>query len=622
MTKTPSIDDAARLDELAGKMIAEATSKSSPRILSATGFARENISILHQQRRATNLAWALSRTGRVAPGDVIGVVGGSFSGLMLAVILAMVNDAIVYVFEKEYRLLHRFRDKAHRHLSPVLNSRALGTRFDPEWSSAEFRSPIFAWEAANASEVAYAWLNEFATYDRDLPIFAFTGSEVLPQKLHPRHDGVDIDFSSGNPNYGFVSVDLLIDATGYGEEANPLGVTDYSYWDSGHQLIYDHLVPPAKVLISGCGDSGVIEGLHYAFGEFRHSYVKALWRYREGLESQIDEGLRRSRLEAIFDSGEPEARYEPEILSEIVWWLDQRYFMAYNRVSWPPGGELHLPPIYERLDALLKPHFVAGARVEPFETAEWETLEDFVLELPLADQLVIREVMRPLAEEWISRLTEELAESIPLPENIAAYTDLARPDVGIVLNGRMPTAYTRQLSPYNVWTMRLLLAFPSVQYRQGAISSVRLRPDRRFEVQFADGKTDIFDRVVTRYGPESREGKMIAQQDLRDTQRGDMLLFIPMTLVPHATDPHRGRYVDHARAAVVDGLSALEARSRSGESVSKEQIVGRILFGPDTLPKNGNLYDDPIAWLAGELRAGRYPRFDVDSDLNVAMVRG
>lgn len=39
-------------------MIAEATATESPNILSATGFARENISTLHQQIRATNLAWA------------------------------------------------------------------------------------------------------------------------------------------------------------------------------------------------------------------------------------------------------------------------------------------------------------------------------------------------------------------------------------------------------------------------------------------------------------------------------------------------------------------------------------------------------------------------------------
>ena len=34
---------------------------------------------------------------------------------------------------------------------------------------------------------------------------------------------------------------------------------------------------------------------------------------------------------------------------------------------------------------------------------------------------------------------------------------MARPGVELLLNGLTPTAYTRELSPYNVWLMRLLL---------------------------------------------------------------------------------------------------------------------------------------------------------------------
>lgn len=619
MFSEPATDDAAYLDELARKMIAEATSSTDPHILSVTGFARKNISINYQQRRATNLAWALSRTGRVKPGNIVGVVGGSFSGLMVAVILAMVNDAIVYVFEKDHHLLSRFRDKAHRHLSPVLNSRPLGKSFDPQWSRPDFRPPIFAWEAGSASEVAAAWLAEFAKYDIDLPIFTFTGSEVRRDMLHFREDGVDIDFSENQPDYASISVDLLIDATGYGEEANPIGVADYSYWDSGHRLIYDHLVTPAKVLISGCGDSGVIEGLHYAFKDFRHSYVAALWIGGEGLEAHIDVGLQRAHLNEVFSNDEPD-RYEAEVLSEIIWWLDQRYFMAHNRITWPPGGEQHLQLIYARIDSLLKPLFEFSFQDVNFKTASWETLEAFVLALPLSVQLEIREKVQPLAEEWISSLTAELAESIPLPADIAAYIDLARSNVSIVLNGRMATAYTRQLSPYNLWLMRLLLAFPSVSYRQGAISVVRLRPDRRFDVRFDDGYTDIFDRVVTRYGPGSRGKSMIAQQDPRDTERGDWLLNVPMALVPDPSVTGAGRYVDHARDAVIEGLKALEARKRSGESISKQQIVGRVLLGVDNLPKQNDLYDDPIVWLSDKLRIGQFPMFDVDQKISKSEV--
>jgi hypothetical protein len=186
-------------------------------------------------------------------------------------------------------------------------------------------------------------LRDFGEFDRQLPIFAFTSHEVRPDIVHPRHDGVDIDFSVDVPDRAMIPLDMLIDASGFGEEANPHELADYSYWEAGHRLIYDHLVTPAKVLISGCGDSGVIEGLHYALDEFRHEYVTGLWRYGGGLEAQIDEGLKYARLDAIFACGEG-ARYDDAVLSAIIWWLDQRWFMAFNKVAWPPGGEVHLPP--------------------------------------------------------------------------------------------------------------------------------------------------------------------------------------------------------------------------------------------------------------------------------------
>lgn len=301
----PDSESRAQLDLLAQNMIAEATSVDDHRILSATGFARENISILHQQIRATNLAWALGWMGRVKPGDTIGIVGGSFSGITLAVILALVNDAIVLIFEKDNEPLERFRDKSHRHLSRNLNSRALGKSFDPHWSSPEFRSPIFAWEPGPASKVAAFWIDEFARYDAQLPIFVVPDTTVTPTMIADRSEGLTIDFAAEAAHLRALPVDLLIDATGFGAEANPLGLTDYSYWEAGHRLIYDHLVPPARVLISGCGDSGVIEAWHYALNGFEHGQVTddeidAL--RRTGITLSTIETLR-ARLDAQVQAG-------------------------------------------------------------------------------------------------------------------------------------------------------------------------------------------------------------------------------------------------------------------------------------------------------------------------------
>jgi hypothetical protein len=63
LSQAYSVGQRIQVDHWALSMIDEATSATEPRILSATGFAREDISILHQQIRCIDPAWALGRTG-------------------------------------------------------------------------------------------------------------------------------------------------------------------------------------------------------------------------------------------------------------------------------------------------------------------------------------------------------------------------------------------------------------------------------------------------------------------------------------------------------------------------------------------------------------------------------
>ncbi len=616
MTRTnfpPDPESQAQLDECAQNMIAEATSIESLNILSATGFARENISIMHQQIRATNLAWALGWTGRVKAGDTVAIVGGSFSGMMLAVILALVNDAIVLVFEKEDALFARFRNKGHRHLSTNLNSRALGKDFDPSWSAPEYRSPIFAWPAGRASDVAAFWASEFlATYDQTLPIFISRKSEVRREMIKVLPSGLEIDFSVDAPHLTAVPVALLIDATGFGPEANPREVIDYSYWEAGHRLIYDHLVTPATVLISGCGDSGVIEALQYAMKDFSHAHVEALWPIGAGLEGPIDRGLVGARLDAVFRNDDID-RFETPVLSEIVWWLDQRTDIERNRaIPRPWSGELWARPILEAIEAALAPHYAAFAPGGDIALAGYDTLETFVEELALEAQFDARAAARALGDEWISLGIQALAEDIELPPYIGAIHAMARPGVEIILNGRTPTPYSRQLSPYNVWLMRLLLSFPSVRYVQGEIGSVAQNDERRFDVAFKDGTSLTVDRAVTRYGP-APGGAGLATGCRRDSQGGDWLLNRPVYLGHDPADPKKGRYINAARDTVVAALDALGGRTNSGVSISKRTVMDAIHAGPKLMPEDASIYRDPLTWLAGELRGGRRPCYGLDA---------
>lgn len=613
----PGPDDVATLDELADRMLKEAVSATNARIFSATGFAKHNISIVHQQNRCVNLAWALNWRQRVGPGDVVAIVGGSFSGLMLAVSLALTSNAIVYLFEKADRLLPRYRDKGNRHLSPLLNSRNLGSGFDPDFSEPTFRSPIFAWKKGRASDVAAQWLNEFERYARALPIFFIDRCEI-------RRDDIITDGGRLKITPDFrtlvltpISVDLLIDATGFGEEWNPHRLVDHSYWESGHRLIYDHLTPPAEVLVSGCGDSGVIEGLHYAISDFLHEEVEALWPAYDELGLLLDQKLEDARLDEVLKSAEPD-RFENPVISEITWWSDRSGYEHHN----PRGRQLidlvpHARPILDALEAALAPYLDAAFPGRPHKSLTWEERETFAESMPMADQLCVRSAVRPLIDEWISLRICEMMQDFVLPPETEDLRARARPGVRLTLNGETPTPYTRALSPFNVWMMCLLESFEAVDYRQGRIKEVVARDDRRFDVFFDDGEVRTFDRVITRYGASGGPG--ITEGSVRDHQAADWLLSRPSYVVPDPDDPRRGRRVYPAEAAIRTARERLwpQPEIDFATDISKQAYLMCLLQGV------GSKSSDTVsqADLSAAIRAGRRLTYASDAVFEEAWMR-
>jgi hypothetical protein len=342
-------------------MIREARSADSERILSSNGFSFEHISILHQQQRCANLAWALKYTGRLNVGDVIGIVGGSFSGLMLASALAMCNDVIVYVFEKQARLMQRFLDKSHRYISPNLNSRVLHKAYHPKHGARIYDPPIFKWDGDAASTIAVNWRNEFLAHSEKLPIFCFLDQEVKSHHIQANGDLVALQFDpledgSARPQ---IELNWLIDATGFGEEANPHELVDHSYWESGHRLIYNYLKPKARVLISGCGDSGLIEMMHYALRDFEHDKIDAFWPSARLLDLVIDQSLEAASFYDVTDCEDDWDLEELPLDSEVRWFRGVCRCAAESYY----GGPDHLDVARRQIfDAIEKPVLAALAR--------------------------------------------------------------------------------------------------------------------------------------------------------------------------------------------------------------------------------------------------------------------
>jgi hypothetical protein len=610
--------DRKRLTKIADLMLAEAQSSDNERIFSANGFARENISILHQQVRCSNLAWALRHTKKVVRGDVVAIVGGSFSGLMLACSLAIADDVIVYIFEKDKRLLNRFLDKSHRHLSPNLNSRYLGVRFDPV-TSAPFYSPaIFTWKPGAASEVAHEWLGNFEKYRRALPIFTFPEWEIQREDI--QQHGQRIRINPTRPERSHlqpIEVDLLIDATGFGEEANPHGLADYSYWEAGHRLIYDHLQNNCKVLVSGCGDSGIIEAMHYAIKDFRHEFVEDLWPH-VNLEAFLDYGLAQAKLDHIL-LNEEVPHYDGQVISELCWWL-YTWFRLDNRRGdngWSLRTEgPHAKPIFQAIEDAVRPHLMKAFSAQKLRQLDWGKREAFLLTLDMGSQLAIREKVMSLVDHWISHNIAGLMRKLPpgTKFKLRKLRERRRTGVDVTLNGITPTLYTRQLSSYNVWLARILMTFPNVNYRQGRITNVEPEGSGAFKVTYDQMTQEIYDRAVTRYGPGPSSNRTLATRTRPDPHRGNWLL----TPLNSMGITHRGRIVDPAKDDVAQKLQEVLQRRGSGRwrPVHKMLYKSRLLIGPLSSVTGTEYCDsDPQAWLSSKLRLGIRPGYEEDFEI-------
>jgi hypothetical protein len=435
--------------------------------------------------------------------------------------LALADDVIIYIFERERRLLHGFLDKSHRHLSRSLNSRSLGRDFAPGGVVSFFEPPIFRWEHGCASDVAWQWIREFEQYASKLPIFVFTRQAIAREHIREFGERVEL-----RPE-GFeapLAVDIVVDATGFGDEANPHHLKDHSYWRSGHRLIYDHLPPRCKVLISGCRDSGVIEGLHYAIEDFDHEQVERLWPESRALEAYLDYSISHGKLDEIFFGAEFEGCDE-RVLSEVSWWVQ----MCQLR-NQPQGEALfsktwEAAAVFRAIDNELRRALTTFRRERRLDRVEDEDREAFALTLSRDAQLAVRREASRAADSAISENLSRRMNDLPLVKfvDIGEIHRRARAGVELILNGRTPTPYTRSLSPYNIWLMRILMSFPNVSYRRGEVSRLEPTRDGRFRVAIG-GRSGVFDRVITRYGVQHDAERALCARKPADDHGRDWLL--------------------------------------------------------------------------------------------------
>jgi hypothetical protein len=235
-----------------------------------------------QQARAFNLIWALGETGRIVEGQRLVVVGAGVAGLTAAA-AACSRGCNVTLFERSSDVLALQRGNYVRHIHP--NSLDW-----PASSSAERSThwPFLNWTSGTVDNVVQRieadWLR-FADH-----ITIRTRHEVLGPVIDV--DGrqvlrvVSLDASNRDPQP--VDYDYIVLAVGFGLERTLERVPGRSYWlnDSLHQEVPFAPAEARKILVTGCGDGGLIDCLRLCLRRFEH-------------EAFVDDLLSRTDLEPL-----------------------------------------------------------------------------------------------------------------------------------------------------------------------------------------------------------------------------------------------------------------------------------------------------------------------------------
>jgi len=251
------------------------------------GTFDSGITVLSQQVRALNLAWALVEAGVIEchpwagkQAARIAVIGAGFAGLtFVAGLLAKDAKADITLFEERDTLLPLQLGSDSRWLHP----RIYDWPGDRSESNAAML-PVLNWTAARASDVTVQILTEWkrlATGRTNLSLYCNAGHVQLqevpedPAKLRMEWIGEERDSGDGTMSSQRKAVgrsqlfDLVILGIGYGLERD--GATSYWRNEILGQPALDR--PKQTFLVSGQGDGAFIDLLRLRISQYRQDRI-------------------------------------------------------------------------------------------------------------------------------------------------------------------------------------------------------------------------------------------------------------------------------------------------------------------------------------------------------------
>lgn len=312
------------------------------------------------------------------------------------------------------------------------------------------------------------------------------------------------------------------------------------------------LKPKARVLVSGCGDSGTIEMMHYAIKDFSHARVNEFWPPARHLDITIDQCLESASFGDVTDWQDDSDLECLPLNSELRWFRGVCRRGAEGYFGGPNDLNCARLRIFSAIEAaLLNSCFKKRAR-----RGDWQRYFELASQASAEDQAGVRKAAAPILDEEISIAMRNVMNSIELRNifKMKGLHQLRRSNVNVVLNGVTPTPFTRQLSPFNVWLMHVMLSFPNVSYRQGRLKKVEKQLNGKYLVSFKGGRQETFDRVVTRYGPGDASRLIQPKSAL---EPAGYLLVSPRVMIMNGDG---GRYVDLAKQEVEQARQRLTRR--------------------------------------------------------------
>lgn len=219
-------------------------------------YARR-VSFASQQHRALDLVTALQLHGRLAD-KKIAVIGAGVAGVTATAALRALRHGLD-LYESDSEPLTIQKSACHRVVHPSIS------RWPAENLELTTKFPLLDWPVGPCDRIIEALREQWDKYikperaEKDYNFFPKT----TVKKIHCLEGkvGFEIEGEGQPPIY-----DLVIVTTGYGRELSVEGAEYFSYWTP--DKVDEWRKSKRKVVVSGCGDGGLIDALRLIHGHF------------------------------------------------------------------------------------------------------------------------------------------------------------------------------------------------------------------------------------------------------------------------------------------------------------------------------------------------------------------